>query len=133
MPEEVPALVSELIYNIKLISNPIVRAIYLHHELIRIHPFADGNGRVTRVAKNWILMYDLYPPIYINNTIEKMEYVNALGNSFRQLSIHPNRWNTDTELFFEQELDRLIINVKWLYETISNKGSERIKLFQTLQ
>ncbi|WP_415376967.1 hypothetical protein [Patiriisocius sp. Uisw_017] len=32
---------------------------------MRIHPFADGNGGTTRIAKNSIYMYDLYPPIYI--------------------------------------------------------------------
>jgi len=49
----VPALVSGLFNQMASIENPIIRAIYFHHELIRIHPFADGNGRTTRMAKNW--------------------------------------------------------------------------------
>jgi len=68
---EVPMLVSELFYKMQAITNPIIRAIYFHHELIRIHPFSDGNGRVTRIAKNWMLMYDLYPPIFINDAPQK--------------------------------------------------------------
>ena len=67
------------------IKNPIIRAIYFHHELIRIHPFADGNGRVTRIAKNWMLMYNLYPPIFINDAVEKKEYINTLSNSFKNI------------------------------------------------
>ena len=43
-PHEIPALVSQLFYNMNQIENPIVKAIYFHHELIRIHPFIDGNG-----------------------------------------------------------------------------------------
>ena len=51
-PKVVPQLVSELFYKIQSIPNPIIKAIYFHHELIRIHPFVDGNGRVTLNAKN---------------------------------------------------------------------------------
>lgn len=128
LPEEVPYLVSDLFYQIKETTNPIIRAIYFHHELIRIHPFSDGNGRVTRVAKNWMLMYDLYPPIYINDAFEKKEYVIALSNSFKQLDKKPFTWNSDTEIFFEQEIDRILVNVNWLYETVNQKGTERSKL-----
>jgi Fic family protein len=107
------------------ISNPIIRAIYFHHELIRIHPFADGNGRVTRIAKNWMLMYDLYPPIFINDASQKKEYIATLGNSFRELARHPNVWNNYTAQFFEQELDRLLTNASLLYASINQIGINR--------
>jgi Fic family protein len=124
-PTVVPQLVSELFYNIQSISNPIIRAIYFHHELIRIHPFVDGNGRVTRIAKNWMLMYDLYPPIFINDAPQKKEYIATLANSFKGLMNHPNKWNDYTEQFFEQELDRLLINASLLYESINQIGKDR--------
>jgi len=124
-PSRVPHLVSELFYKIQSISNPIVRAIYFHHELIRIHPFVDGNGRVTRIAKNWMLMYDLYPPIFIDDAAQKKEYITTLGNSFKELMKEPNHWNTFTEQFFEQELDRLLINANLLYESINLIGKDR--------
>jgi len=125
--EQIPGLVSELFYHMQGISNPIIRAIYFHHELIRIHPFADGNGRVTRVAKNWMLMFDLYPPIFINDAPQKKEYISTLSKSFRSLHLEPGRWNEHTENFFEQELDRLLVNVKALYETVNKIGLEREK------
>lgn len=124
-PMMVPSLVAELFYRIQHISNPIIRAIYFHHELIRIHPFADGNGRVTRIAKNWMLMYELYPPIFINDAPQKKDYISTLANSFRELEKSPNQWNRYTELFFEQELDRLLINSNLLYESINLKGLSR--------
>jgi len=124
-PTRVPQLVSELFFKIESISNPIIRAIYFHHELIRIHPFVDGNGRVTRIAKNWMLMYDLYPPIFIDDAIQKKEYITTLGNSFKELMKHPNHWNIFTEQFFEQELDRLLINANLLYESINLIGKDR--------
>jgi hypothetical protein len=127
-PKAVPQLVSELFYRMKSIVNPIIRAIYFHHELIRIHPFVDGNGRVTRIAKNWMLMYDLYPPIFINDAPQKKEYITTLGNSFRELLKHPEKWNDFTEQFFEQELDRLLINASLLYENVSIIGLNREKI-----
>ena len=54
-PKEVPALVNELFHKLSFIKNPVLRAIYFHHELIRIHPFADGNGRTIRIAKTVII------------------------------------------------------------------------------
>jgi Fic family protein len=122
---DVPQLVSELFYKMQSISNPIIRAIYFHHELIRIHPFVDGNGRVTRIAKNWMLMYDLYPPIFINDAPQKKEYIATLANSFKELMNQPNKWNNYTSTFFEQELDRLLVNATLLYESISLIGKNR--------
>ena len=122
--KEVPILVSELFYQMQLIPNPIIRAIYFHHELIRIHPFTDGNGRVTRIAKNWMLMYELYPPIFINDSSEKKKYISSLANSFREIDIS-NDWNNFTSHFFEQELDRLLVNARSLYAVINQIGTER--------
>ena len=125
--KEVPILVSELFYRMQLIPNPIIKAIYFHHELIRIHPFTDGNGRVTRVAKNWMLMYELYPPIFINNSSQKKKYIASLANSFRELD-NANEWSEFTSQFFEQELDRLLINAKSLYDVINQIGAERVQI-----
>lgn len=124
-PAMVPQLVSELFYRIKYIANPIIKAIYFHHELIRIHPFSDSNGRVTRIAKNWMLMYDLYPPIFINDVSQKKEYITTLGNSFREFEQQPDKWNSFTEQFFEQELDRLLTNASLLYKSINLIGLNR--------
>lgn len=121
----VPQLVSTLFYQMQSITNPIIKAIYFHHELIRIHPFVDGNGRVTRVAKNWMLMYDLYPPIFIRDVKQKKEYITTLSNSFKQLDKTPRKWNEHTENFFEQELDRIVVNATLLYETVNKIGLER--------
>lgn len=126
-PSAVPKLVGELFYKIQSISNPIIRAIYFHHELIRIHPFVDGNGRVTRIAKNWMLMYDLYPPIFINDAPQKKEYIATLANSFKELTIYPSKWNNYTEQFFEQELERLLVNATLLYDSINFIGINREK------
>ncbi|MDP4762685.1 MAG: Fic family protein [Salibacteraceae bacterium] len=124
-PKEIAGLVSELFYNLNTIKNPVIRAIYFHHELIRIHPFIDGNGRTTRIAKNWILMYNLYPPIFIRDEKEKSSYVSTLSNSFALLDRQPKRWNDALSAFFDQELDRLRFNSLLVYNSVKQIGETR--------
>lgn len=111
-------LVSQLFYHLNHISHPLIKAIYLHHELIRIHPFVDGNGRTTRIAKNWILMYNLYPPIFIKDKIEKKEYIKSLSQSFKTLERNDAAWNQDTNLFFNQELQRVSNSIQYVLKEI---------------
>jgi len=49
----------------KLKLHPIKKAAFIHHELVRIHPFLDGNGRVSRLITNLYLMKQGYPPIVL--------------------------------------------------------------------
>lgn len=126
-PSEVPGLVTELFYNLNRIKNPVIRAIYFHHELIRIHPFIDGNGRATRIAKNWILMYNLYPPIFIRNDEEKENYINTLSKSFQLLQRNPGKWNHEVSSFFNQEIERLRYNILLVYNSVKQLGETRLK------
>jgi len=121
----IPGLVSDLFYQMTKIENPIIRAIYFHHELIRIHPFADGNGRTARMAKNWIIMYKLCPPVFISDANEKKEYVKTLESSFLYLDKGNDEWNVHINNFFNQELDRLIKNTSDIYNTVANSGNTR--------
>ncbi|MDP5172424.1 MAG: Fic family protein [Bacteroidia bacterium] len=124
-PAKIPSLVAELFQNMNAIKNPIIKAIYFHHELIRIHPFIDGNGRTTRVAKNWILMYNLYPPIFIRDENEKSRYIETLSNSFALLEKNPAIWNDELSVFFNQEIERLRFNSLLVYEAVKELGEAR--------
>ncbi len=63
-PIEVPFLIREFIYWLnrddKDKLHPILKAGIAHHELVRIHPFLDGNGRVSRVLATLILFLGGY-------------------------------------------------------------------------
>ena len=124
-PSEVPSLVSELFYNMSKINNPVIRAIYFHHELIRIHPFIDGNGRTTRIAKNWILMYNLFPPIFIRDEEEKKRYITTLSTSFSLLQKTPNKWHPELNNFFNQEVSRLRSNLLLVHDSVKKLGEIR--------
>lgn len=63
-PIEVPFLMREFVYWINRYSNddihPLIKAGIVHHELVRIHPFIDGNGRVARVLSTLIMLLGGY-------------------------------------------------------------------------
>ncbi|MCK9331356.1 MAG: Fic family protein [Candidatus Cloacimonetes bacterium] len=114
-PARVFSLVENMFYNGAEISNAIIKAIYYHHELVRIHPFADANGRVARLMENWILMHDLYPPIIISSVKERQSYIRDLEKSFEDLEKTPGITNDATTNFFNNQLKRLNNSLDYLY------------------
>ncbi len=57
--------------------DPIVLCSILHHWLVWIHPFTDGNGRVTRLFTNFFLLQKGYPEIVIKIG-DRDKYYNSL-------------------------------------------------------
>ena len=52
----------------------------IHHRITVIHPFTDGNGRVSRAFLNWLFRLRGLPPIYIK--VEKKNlYYDALAKA----------------------------------------------------
>nr|WP_150959280.1 Fic family protein [Aneurinibacillus sp. XH2] len=58
-------------------KHPVELAAMFHHRFVAIHPFSDGNGRVGRLAMNFILMQNGFPPAIIRNE-NRQEYYTAL-------------------------------------------------------
>ncbi|SHF29336.1 Fic family protein [Flavobacterium fontis] len=56
---------------------PIVKAAILHHWITWIHPFEDGNGRISRLIMNFYLLQNGYPEIIIRIE-DRDRYYNAL-------------------------------------------------------
>jgi len=54
--------------------HPLVMASFLHHWLTWIHPFSDGNGRVSRMFLNFFLLQKGYPEIVIRITDRDLYY-----------------------------------------------------------
>ena len=72
---EVPKLMDELVEDIrKTKRDHIEMAALLHHRLVEIHPFIDGNGRVARLLTNLFLMSQSYPPIVLKKENRKKYY-----------------------------------------------------------
>lgn len=82
-PEETPALMTDLLqwYNqaeAKGTMSPIELASLFHYRYIRIHPFEDGNGRISRLIVNYILYRHGYPMIVVKSS-DKNNYLTALN------------------------------------------------------
>lgn len=82
-PEETPALMSDLVawYNTaeaEGVLTPIELAALFHYRYIRIHPFEDGNGRISRLLVNYILSRHNYPMIVVKSK-DKENYLTALN------------------------------------------------------
>ncbi|MEW5758840.1 MAG: Fic family protein [Candidatus Omnitrophota bacterium] len=74
---EVPILMKDLLEWIRVNKNklhPIELATIVHHKLVFIHPFFDGNGRTARLVMNLLLMQKGYPLIVILKNDRKKYY-----------------------------------------------------------
>ena len=79
LPEDVDEEISDLLEEINFPSEhkTITVAAYFHAKFENIHPFADGNGRVGRLALNYFLVCKNHPPIIIHEE-DRNEYFAAL-------------------------------------------------------
>ena len=60
--------------------HPVVRSALLHGELVKIHPFIDGNGRTSRLIMNMELMRSGYVPVIIKKD-NRLKYYEALDKA----------------------------------------------------
>lgn len=84
-PADTPILMADLINwfreeEQKKDIHPVQLAALLHYKFVRIHPFDDGNGRVSRLLMNYVLFKNNLPPIVIK-TESKREYLAALNRA----------------------------------------------------
>ena len=81
-------------------------------ELIKIHPFADGNGRSIRAFTNLLFTIANIPPVYVKNS-ERKEYLEAMheamaGNKFNKIEkfYYYKICDSIYELEFEPNLEK---------------------------
>ena len=73
--------------------HPVLIAAYLHDELVRIHPFIDGNGRTSRLLMNLYLLRNGYTLVNLKGSNEaKIAYYGALEASHTEK--HPQAFQT---------------------------------------
>lgn len=81
-PEETPSKMFDLMNWYNEVSqnkefHPIEVAAELHYKFVCIHPFDDGNGRISRLLMNYHLLKNGYPPVIIKSA-DKRNYLFAL-------------------------------------------------------
>ena len=78
----VPFLIKKLCkrWNQIQVNDPVLFAAQVHQELVDIHPFYNGNGRVARLCMNAVLLRYNYWPIFITEQW-RVEYSATLHQS----------------------------------------------------
>ncbi len=73
-------------------TNPVILSALAHFRFVNIHPFGDGNGRVSRLIMNYVLIKNNYPPLNIR-FLDRISYYKALekGN-LRTNEIYFLKW-----------------------------------------
>lgn len=106
------AKLNQSIDNVKSIPDILTLAFTTHFDLVSIHPFADGNGRTSRLLMNFIQHYHDLPisPVFYE---DRNAYIDGLTNSREQKSLEP---------FISFMSDQY---VKYLTKEISNFQSQR--------
>lgn len=68
-PEDTPGEMARLVYECSSTeferAHPIVQASYIHYAFVSVHPFADGNGRVSRALASIFLYRATSVPLVI--------------------------------------------------------------------
>jgi len=85
--DKVPGLVDKLCVELKNKINTVSSteqilklAFTAHYDLVQIHPWSDGNGRVSRLLMNYIEHYH-QQPLTVVNAEHKQDYIEAILTS----------------------------------------------------
>lgn len=123
IPAEVEKLCEKINTGIKQVKN--VEDIYnlafdSHFELVSIHPFGDGNGRVSRLLMNYVLEYHNQPLATIFKE-DKAEYFQALelAREKDNYLFFRNFMYAQQTKFFEQEIASFKQGAKWSIPLLS--------------
>lgn len=60
------------------ILNPVELSALAHLKFVTIHPFGDGNGRISRLMMNYVLSKFGYPMLIVKYSKDRTTYYNAL-------------------------------------------------------
>lgn len=106
---DTPILMGELMTRFKTEEqkkemHPVELAALLHYNLVRIHPFDDGNGRIARLLMNYVLLKNDLPPVVIKSA-DKQNYLAALNradvgdlNAFARYIAEQLIWSLDISI-----------------------------------
>ncbi len=95
-----------------------------HYELVTIHPWVDGNGRMSRLVMNHLQFEYGLVPTKVNKD-NKAEYIQALVDSREQNTTEPFR-----EFMLQQHIKNLqqeINNYKSSIEEMDRKGGQKTR------
>lgn len=82
IPSDMRGLMEWLASDERKAMHPIEQAALLHQKFVFIHPFVDGNGRVSRLLMNILLIQHGWLPVIIP-PIRRIEYIHLLEKAHK--------------------------------------------------
>lgn len=116
IPAEVEELL-EFINNKDSDVHPVLKAGIVHYELVRIHPFVDGNGRVARALSTLILFLEGYD---IRRFFSLEEYFDSDALDYYEALKSVQRFDGDLSVWLEYFTKGLSIELSKIKEKVEN-------------
>lgn len=116
----VPVEVEELLEFVNLKENevhPVLKAGIVHYELVRIHPFVDGNGRVARALSTLILFLEGYD---IRKFFSLEEYFDSDALDYYDALKSVQKFEGDQSVWLEYFTKGLSIELTKIKEKVEN-------------
>lgn len=114
---DVPQLMANFGMSLSHLPATPASAFAAHFNLVRIHPFADGNGRTARLLMNLLLVRGGYRPIAVRPE-DRSEYLDALEIASNRNDLRPFE-----TLMYRRLLETMSQYVGVLRETLMNQDA----------
>lgn len=106
----------------RLSMHPVCRATYLFYELITIHPFSNGNGRLCRYFLTWSLMRDGFPfPVSFSSGHTKRRQHNL--HAINRARLEPYRSRGELNAILVVSLERVLSNYADIQRHLRNASN----------
>ena len=115
-PEKIGREVKEVVEAVqKSELHPVEAAAYAHFNIVRIHPFEDGNGRTSRIVQNVHLVSNDLPPVLIHRG--EREFYNrlieeAVGGHRLRTALGKGRLSEEEQKFYEFIGSKVLIGLE---------------------
>jgi len=120
-PERILSAIDNLCYflNERTDIHPVIRASQAHIELIRIHPYGDGNGRTARLVQNFALEQRGYTPAIITQGHREL-YLGLLNKTLKDRASRESQLEKPsfTENLFHEFIASQVLNSAEHLETM---------------
>lgn len=100
--EEQMGILMKWVYKKNVDQNPIERAVMLHNRIIEIYPYEKFSESVARMAMNYMLLSEGFPPVGIS--MKESEYNDAISLYLKKEDIQPIYSSVERAIYNKLEI-----------------------------